>query len=221
MTVLFIAANIAPFAPAAPIPVTALPADLQSANERSIPFAEKAMPPLKHFSSSLVNGLAGQVVGVYVPEILALPVAQQPAGSPGYVSSTPDVVTQFGMAARFGTTGLLAHNYLSGALFFELELGQNVVMVKGDGQLMYYTVTEVQSFQALSPNNPYSQFVDLQTGDMVTAHELFFDVYAGSDQLVFQTCIEAAGDPSWGRLFVTAKPSLSPQIFKRMARLAN
>lgn len=71
----------------------------------------------------------------------------------------------------------------------------------------YYRVTAAESYQALVPNSPYSDFVNLDdpTGKVITSSELFKHVYARPDTLVFQTCINANGDPSWGRLFVTAE----------------
>lgn len=55
----------------------------------------------------------GALVSVTVANVLSLPVEQQPAGQPGYVSTDPDVATQFSMAAQYGTVGLLAHNNLA------------------------------------------------------------------------------------------------------------
>lgn len=78
------------------------------------------------------------VRGVYVPEVLALLVQQQPAGDPGFVSSMEGIVTQFEYAAQSGVTGLIAHNYLSGELFFNLEIGQEVFIVYGDGSVLQY-----------------------------------------------------------------------------------
>ncbi|HEX2979939.1 MAG TPA: hypothetical protein VHO48_06725, partial [Anaerolineaceae bacterium] len=161
---------------------------------------------LTEFIGLVKNGNADTLVGVFVPEILALPVAQQPSGNASYVSEQPNVVTQFRMASEYGTTGLLAHNTLSGALFFNINVGDQVVLVYGDGLTRQYQVTRIDSFQALSPANPYSDFLDLSTADRrLTAAELFGEVYRGGDQVIFQTCIAGDGDPSWGRLFITAE----------------
>jgi hypothetical protein len=37
------------------------------------------------------------------------------------------------MPSKYGVTGLLAHNYLSGRHFFGLEIGDIVQLVYGDG----------------------------------------------------------------------------------------
>ena len=73
---------------------------------------------------------------MYIPDVLALPVVQQPAGDAGYVSDHDNEATQFAMASQYGNIGLLAHNYLSGRLFSRLAIGEEVRLVYGDGKLM-------------------------------------------------------------------------------------
>ncbi|MDQ3004638.1 MAG: hypothetical protein M3R47_04550 [Chloroflexota bacterium] len=75
------------------------------------------LPDFTVFSQAVQNGKADSLRGVYVPNVLALPVVQQPSGNAGYVSSNDDQATQFAMASQFGNVGLLAHNYLSGKSF--------------------------------------------------------------------------------------------------------
>lgn len=163
--------------------------------------------PLNEFIESVKNGRADQVVGVYVSGVFAYPIVQQPAGAAAYVSSLPDTATQFAMASRHDTIGLLAHNYLAGASFVELELGQVVALVYGDGQVRYYEVDKIRIFQALSPTSPYSDFIDLDNpAKLLSATDVFNQIYAEEGRLVFQTCIERDGELSWGRIFVSARP---------------
>lgn len=169
-----------------------------------------AIPTLEDFANSLKNGQAGQVVGLYVPQVLALQVVQQPAADPSYVSQEANVVTQFGLAAQYGTTGLLAHNYLSGALFFNLSSGEEVDIVYGDGAVRGYSILAIGRFQALNPSDPASSFIDLDDASQLSSTDLFYRMYGREDRVVLQTCIEANGDPSWGRLFVIAIPLSSP-----------
>ena len=165
------------------------------------------LPPLDIFVAAIKNGQPGQRVGVYVPEVLALRVAQQPANHPADVTQTRGQVTQFGMAARYGATALLAHNYLSGALFFNLLVGQEVDIIYGDGTIRRYTISTLRHLQALRPTNPYSNFLDLDHSDpQLSNAEVFRQIYSGGDRVVFQTCIQAQGNSSWGRLFVIAEP---------------
>jgi hypothetical protein len=158
------------------------------------------------FIASVTDGEAGVVRGVYAPGLLALPVRQQPADDPNYVSPEVGVATQFAPAAALGVTGLLAHNYLAGADFFKLAEAQDVQIVYGDGTVKLYRVTAIYRFQALDPYSPYSNFVDLSTGATESASEVFNLVYAGGEHVTFQTCIANYGNPSWGRLFVIATP---------------
>ncbi len=160
---------------------------------------------LEGFIASVANGQGGQVVGVYVPGLFAMPVVQQPSGQPEYVDRDSDILTEFSLPKKYGSTGLLAHNYLGGSYFALLKANQDVLLVYGDGHMEQYRVSHIDSFQALKPNSPFSNFVDIAdpSHTILTSGELFSRMYT-SQQLVFQTCIEAFGEPSWGRLFITA-----------------
>lgn len=164
---------------------------------------------LDRFVASVKNGQAGLVVGVYVPGALALRVRQQPANAPAYVSTSADEATQFRLAADYGAIGLLAHNYLSGALFFNLAVGQEVDIVYGNGAIHRYTIFALRHFQALRPTDPASNFVDIDNNQktQISNSDLFHQIYS-SDRVVFQTCITKEGNTSWGRLFILAKPIL-------------
>jgi len=164
------------------------------------------IPDFAEFSKSVQNNEAGTVRGVYIPNVLAFPIIQQPAGNAGYVSETDGEITQFGMASQFGNVGLLAHNNLSGRFFSQLASGQEVRLVYGDGKIEYFVITQILKFQALEPTSPYSSFRSLSNDEMLTAGELFNKVYRGERHVVFQTCIAGPGSLSWGRLFIIATP---------------
>jgi hypothetical protein len=160
------------------------------------------------FIATVMNGNANQVVGVYVPGVLSLPIIQQPERNPGFVSTRPGVATQFGMAAEYGTIGILAHNNLSGDAFLELQSGQYVDIIYGDGAVKKYQISGILQFQALSPNSPYSDFLDLANGNRrQSGRDLFYQVYTGGDRVVFQTCLAADGISTWGRHFVIGFPA--------------
>jgi hypothetical protein len=165
-----------------------------------------AIPEFTEFVKAVANGQAGVLRGVYVPGILAFPVVQQPAWNAGYVSLNDGEITQFGMPNQFGNVGLLAHNNLSGRYFSQLAAGQEVRLVYGDGKVEYFEITQILRFQAIEPTNLYSKFRDPDTAETLTADQLFSKVYRGSRHVTFQTCIEANGEPSWGRLFIMATP---------------
>lgn len=172
--------------------------------------AEKSLPNFSTFVESVQDGNSGVLAGIYVPHEFALPVVQQPIDNPGYVSLSPDVITQFEMAAEVGNVGLLAHNTLAGKEFTNLSLGNEVRLVYGDGKVEYFVVTQMLQYQALQPYSPYSEFRDLETSRTITAEALFRKVYRGDRHVTFQVCIAADGIDAWGRLFIIAQPKPHP-----------
>jgi hypothetical protein len=191
----------------APVPVLAQSAPAESENS-----SETALPDYKGFIETVRTGEKGILRGVYVPGVMALPIVQQPYGYPGYVSSNNNEITQFRMAAEAGNIGLLAHNYLSGTIFTNLTVGQEVRLIYGDGTVEYFVIEQVLQYQALQPYSPNSDFRDLETDITISAEQLFRKVYRGERHVTFQTCIEAYGNSSWGRLFIVAQPKLFPYI---------
>lgn len=164
------------------------------------------LPNFTDFSKTVQNGKAADLRGVYVSNVLALPVVQQPSNNTGYVSSRDGEVTQFGMASQFGNVGLLAHNHLSGKSFSQLAVGQEVRLVYGNGKVETFVVSEILKYQALQPNSPYSEFRNVNDSKTITAEQMFKRVYFGDKHVTFQTCINKDGNPSWGRFFVIAIP---------------
>jgi hypothetical protein len=164
------------------------------------------LPALNTFIETVKDGNAAAVRGVYVSNVMALTVVQQPVGYPGYVSTEESVATQFSIAAEVGNVGLLAHNTHAGGLFSNIKQGDLIVLVYGDGHVESFMAESIQRYQALDPLNPYSLFKDMETQTSFTAEELFNNVYRGDYHLTLQTCIENSGNSSWGRLFIVAKP---------------
>lgn len=175
-----------------------------------------AFPTFQDFSKSVQNGDAAALRGVYVADVLALPIVQQPAGNPGFVSSTDNAITQFGMASQYGNIGLLAHNNLSGKSFSQIMVGQEVRLVYGNGKMEVFIVAEVLSYQALQPTSPYSSFRNQNKDETFTAEQMFKRVYSGDRHVTFQTCIESRGNSSWGRLFVIAVPKVQDTGMDRL-----
>lgn len=180
--------------------------------DRSAPAVDTAAAPapaqattLQSFASSVSTGNAGQVAGIYVEGVMAYGVTSQ-GGNAAFVSEQPNVVTQFGLAAQYGSQGFLAHNYLAGGAFAQISNGQVITLVYGDGSSRDFQVTGTQRYQALSPDSTQSAFVDLNSGDQLSASSLFHKVYNQDNALVLQTCIERDGISTWGRLFITAVP---------------
>jgi hypothetical protein len=179
---------------------------LNPKSTQAIGYAENSLLSFADFNRSVQNGEAGVLRGVYVPDVLALPVVQQPTNKPYYVSNRDGQITQFSIASQYGNTGLLAHNTLSGKLFSQLAIGQEVRLVYGDGKVQYYVIAQSMRFQALQPESVSSSFHNLDRSETLTAGQMFNRAYVGESRVVFQTCIAAEGTPSWGRLFVIAVP---------------
>ena len=175
-----------------------------------------SLPSFTDFSKAVQNGQSDVLRGVYVPNVLALPIVQQPSGNAGYVSNNDGEATQFRMASQFGNVGLLAHNHLAGKSFSGLTVGEEIRLVYGDGRVEYFVVKEVLKYQALQPNSPYSSFKNLDKDETLTAEQMFKRVYFGDRHITFQTCINAEGNLSWGRLFVIAIPKEETSTFDRL-----
>jgi hypothetical protein len=159
---------------------------------------------LANFIKRVSDGRPEMVRGVYAPGLFSLPIIQQPDHNPIFVSNKHDRVTQFGSAARNGITGLLAHNYLAGGLFYKLAPGQPILIVYGNGATQRYQVVSIHRFQKLNPARLRSNLVDLSSGEELAAVEVFRRFYRGQHRLVFQTCLERNGRLDWGFLFVEA-----------------
>jgi len=168
------------------------------------------LPLLDTWVSPRKAGQAAVVLGIYIPELLTAPVVQQPSQDREFISTEKNTLTQFGLASKFGSIGLLAHNYLAGASFSQLKPGQKFYLIYGDGSMSAFVVTEILRYQALNPNSTSSRFVDLENNRLLTARDLFAKVYKRRGQVIFQTCIAAGEEPSWGRLFIISEPFSQP-----------
>lgn len=190
------------------IPETGLAVESQGNIQQNAVVADNTLN-LSSFIQSVSSGQKNVVTGIYADNALALGINQQPSGSPEYITSSNGQVTQFGLASAYGSLGLLAHNYLSGNDFFQLTDGQILTLVYGDGHTEAYKIQTINSFQALQPNSAYSDFIDLDSGDHLSASKLFNRMYNQDDTLVLQTCISNEGISTWGRLFIVATPVLN------------
>jgi len=165
------------------------------------------LPIFDQFIADVKNGEANQVVGIWVDNVLALQVVYQPATNPGYVSTEDETATYFLYPwQKAGNHGLLAHNYLAGRYFFNLKVGDIISLVFGDGNYEDFEITQIKDFQALQPDDPYSNFIDLDTGEQLTVNSVFLEVYMGDYHTTLQTCIAQGSETEWGRQFVLAPP---------------
>ena len=179
-----------------------------------------AFSNLHDFVTTLYVGQPRQVVTVDVPGTFSYSVVQQPLNEPDFVSSDPEIVTQFRLASEYGTMGLLAHNTLAGSEFYNLEKGQRITLTYADMRTQDFIVREFLSYQAMDPTSPFSEFKSLDgEGHKVSSTDLFNMVYTKTGQAVLQTCIAANGDPNWGRYFVIADPAERVLTFSKLSLL--
>ena len=80
---------------------------------------ESDLPTFAEFSKTVKSNQTGVLTGVYVNDVLALPIVQQPAGNAGYVSSFDGQTTQFGMASQIWKRRLAGSQPLSRQPFHE------------------------------------------------------------------------------------------------------
>jgi hypothetical protein len=185
-----------------------IPISGKSALDGQSVITESSSPSLKSFVESVADGNPN-IRGVYIPDVLAFKVIQQPKSQPAFVSIDPDTATQFQMASSYGSIGLLAHNYLAGAYFDDTRVGDKISVVHGDGQIEEYQISSILKFQALNPTDVRTDFLDISSQKQNTAEELFKIVYGGKPHLTLQTCIPKGTVSLWGRLFVIAEPVTS------------
>lgn len=161
------------------------------------------IPAFDQFVASVANGKANQRVGVFVENRFSFPIVQQPADQPAFIDTSPNVVTDFRIVhTQTGNEGLIAHNYLAGGQFYNLQVGDIAEIVLGDGSVIDFEIMAIEDYQALTPTSPTSDFLDLATGAKLSASDLFYRVYGGDLTLTFQTCITRNNNSSWGRTFI-------------------
>ena len=165
-------------------------------------FAQPSNPGFDEYPNEQVRVLRELSFGDH----LAFPIVQQPRGNMIFVSPLQNYITEYQAAATFGSIGLLAHNYLAGQYFFQVVHGQEITLTYSDLGSEKFIVTEIKQYQALTPESPSSDFIDLATGERLTASQVFRRTYGDQEgRLILQTCISANENPSWGRIFIIAE----------------
>lgn len=160
------------------------------------------LPTLEEFVAQVANGDGETLRGVYIPLKLALPVVQQPPGQNDFISPMSAALTEFRMAQKAGSIGLLAHNYLAGKHFFLIERGDLVFLAYGNRRVETFVVQEIRKYEELYGG----MYKDLETLENFSAREVFQRMYGAPRRLTLQTCIEKDGNWNWGRLFILAVP---------------
>jgi hypothetical protein len=167
------------------------------------PTTTPATLTLDNFSKQVRDGQP-IIRGIFIQNKLAFYVVQQPSSNTNYISGSSRTVTQSRTAILFGGIVFLAHNYSAGRVFPSVVVNDIIYTIYGDGKIDKYIVQKQYKYQALQPDNPYTNYVDLETGLLVTWDIVYINFYSLPDAIVLQTCISKDNIGSWGRLFITA-----------------
>ena len=184
---------VATIAPYTPDPIkTVSPAEYTI----EVPTFTATVSPTPKFAETVTAD--NFVITVYIPNILEMPVVQQPYSA--FVSEEEHEFTQFSLAKD--SVGLLAHDYLAGKYLSGIFIGEEIYITYNSGVVHKYVVIERIEFQATIPLSPYSDFIDVKTQEYYTTEELFNFIYNRPSFLILQTSIEPR---AWGRLFIIAE----------------
>lgn len=124
-----------------------------------------------------------ETVKVELPGNIMLTVVQQPDRH--YVPNRSGVVAEYMIAKGLGdVVGFVAHDYLAGALFYELRIGDMIRVTFANGAVEYFQVATWQLVKYDGVIDPYAVY------------------YTGARRVTFQTCWGTVG---W--LFVVAWPA--------------
>ncbi len=112
----------------------------------------------------------------------------------------PPIRDYVGLMPSTRSIAIAAHNDLSGAEFYKLKIGDEIQYND-----TVYTVKDTLLLQALDPLNTYTDYVDTETNDRLTAVQAAKLVFDRPGQLVLFTCYRKGDENSWGRYFIFAE----------------
>jgi len=131
------------------------------------------------------------VISVSSPGLFDLAVVQQ--SDPLSVTQQGGAVSQFALSAQYNNLGFLAHNYLAGAHFYELTIGDLLIVTYTDKSKEYYKVGTIQVFGRSADWRWFT------LGEIVYSDTEYFDMVYTGKHVTLQTCY---GD--WGVLVIRA-----------------
>lgn len=145
---------------------------------------------------------------------LIFTVIQQPIGEFLYFSLDPTHMTQ-SQAPWLACEGAQNDNMMmlieSSPVVHSMQVGERVVLSFRGGNEAY-VITHVNRYVALDGANPYGLFISEQTGEYMTAREIFYHEYCNALwKLNIQTCYDG-----FNRMMVHAVPA---ETYARMLML--
>ncbi|OGG07931.1 hypothetical protein A3D05_00050 [Candidatus Gottesmanbacteria bacterium RIFCSPHIGHO2_02_FULL_40_24] len=184
---------------------------------------EAEIPTLEEFAGILSekyrNENPHQVVGIYFKgktesgsKGFALEIVQQKKDL--YVPGVCGIAAQFGLAARNGVLGILAHNYLEGKEFESIiqQSEREIAVFTAEGRKLLFKVTSVDYYQMLEDGDYYLNLNNVSNTSkkkLYTDNEIFNIYYgeANTGNLTLQTCLQKGTNKIWGKVFIVAEPS--------------
>jgi hypothetical protein len=149
----------------------------------------------------LLVAVAPRAAGSITGPGWSLTIYAQPKGCYGCVTGLPGQATWFRAPWRESRTlGLLAHNYLGGAHFAELAVGDRLTVRTDYGEALIYRVIAVLRYLAVQPGRFDTDVMD-DAGRRITQGQVYARVYDRPGQLTLQTSL---GGEYGGWLFVLA-----------------
>ena len=88
-----------------------------------------------------------ELVGLFAPDNFEFKIIQQPLNHPEYVSEQEDSLTEFSLAKSETSTGLLAHNYLAGKHFSNLEIDDLLITISADKTISIFLLTSCSTLR--------------------------------------------------------------------------
>ena len=169
------------------------------------------VPSLTSFRRTVMNGVPGELTGVWVDGLLAYEVV---AGDGATVPQVPNTASLYDWAGEHGVTALMIHNNLGGTALYDLEAGMRIAAVYGDGQIAWYvsrgiTAYEARSYSVQGFQGPFRAWDCERCGFDYSVEDIQATHYNGSPHLAFQTCLESSG--RMGFIIAEADPLMAFQ----------
>ncbi len=166
-------------------------------------------PSLPAFRSSVMNGMPGELTGVWVEGLLAYEVV---LGDGVNVPQELNTASIYNWADQRGVTALMIHNNLGGTALYELEAGRQIAAVYGDGRVEWYisrgiTAYEAQTYTADGFQGPFRSWDCEGCSFAFSVEDIQQIHYSGSPHIAFQTCLEGTG--RMGFIVVEADPMIT------------
>ena len=127
----------------------------------------------------------------------------------GFATWRSDAVNYYRELVPIGSVAILAHNNLIGSTFYDLRIGDRLVVSYQDGTQIEYSVTAKLTYKGLGGDN----YQETQSGERYAWPAMTQHLYGTPGRLTLFTCLNWKGTadhdplgPVWGRLAVFAEP---------------